>query len=138
MPDASHVNPDTTAHFLLEMPLSKARDVERAIRDANVWFEAEKAITGHTDQVGVYSNHTGHNLQDVINEINRHEWDNATGRQITTPAADMTLQERHALLTFAAQCCYRANQTPPYIVGINPEGWTELQDASPDLVSTTG
>ena len=126
--------PDTTGHFLLEMPLSKANKAAQALQLAGVWFEPEKAITGRVDRVGMHVNFTGHSIQDVVDQINAHRKSEDLEGQITVAASKMTLLQRHTILTFAAERCDWDNEYPtPNIHGIDSEAWETLQEEQPEL-----
>lgn len=126
--------PDTTGHFLLEMPLSKANEAAQALQQAGIWFEPEKAITARVDKVGMHVNFTGHSIQDVVDRINAHRKSEALKGQITVATSEMTLLQRHTILTFAAEYCDWDNEYPtPNIHGIDSEAWKTLQEEQQNL-----
>ena len=134
MAQETNPTPDTTGHFLLEIPLSKAKEAAQALQQAGIWFEPEKAITARVDKVGMHVNFTGNSMQDVINQINAHRKSEDLEGQITVAASKMTLLQRHIILTFAAEYCDWDNEYPtPNIHGIDCEAWTTLQDQQQEL-----
>ena len=132
-PDNDPTVPDPLGHFLLEIPLSKADAAARTLRDAGIHFNPEQAITGQNQHVGLWVNHTGHNLQDAIDHVNHHQQE-MKRRHRVVPATGMTLQERHAILTFTVRYCDWADDVAPYVTDIDPAGWHELEREHPNLI----
>ena len=126
---------DANGHFLLAMPLSKADEARAALAAVGVPFNPEAAVTGWTDLVGMSANFTGHNLDEVVDAINRHQKETGEAARIAVPASDMTLADRHAVLTFSVQRCFWTDHEPPYVDEIDPEGWDQLREEHPHLVA---
>lgn len=136
MTDTNHAALDPTGHFLLEMPLSKADDAASALSAIGVSFVPRNAVMGFTDRQGVAPNHTGLNIADVVVAINLHLRETDQSHRLREMIGAMTLADRHAILTFATQCCDWTDGEPSYVAGIDPGSWEDFQRDNPDLIAS--
>ena len=125
---------DPTGHFLLEMPLSKADHVAALLAGAGVTFEPSKAIMGYTDKVGLCLNQTGLNISTVVDAINHYLRDYKYDVAIFERFGELTLADRHAILTLAVQGCDWTEDAPAYVHYIDPEHWGRFRREHPDLI----
>lgn len=138
--EAWQAHQSQTGHgqFLLEIPLSSAEEVRKRLAQAGIAFDPYQNITATVDRIGRYVNHTGRNLKDVADSVNRWRRENHLQDDLRTDPTGMSLAERRAILTFAAVQCDWDSETPPNVTYAEPDGWAELAREHPRLIMARG